>query len=465
MCAPCGQLEMDEGDVPASAEDDRQDDSFPAAVLTPRQCSELASSLLAQGASQELVRAIRNLYDDPMSLERRPWLLQPVRRARHQEHEASVSFSCVEGVSAAGSSVFPEQGPPDTPRSAAGARSGYTTPRCHSVASTSARSRPSSSARVGGPPPAPKVHDRPGSAAQTSRQPQKSGSSSRSRASSARPPQPKAGAPYAVQPSMSSLGFKPRRSLSARSCQASVTSMGGTSTRDPERTVRGAEEDSIEEGSRISVAFGATIPGGTEATCSCSADAVCFNCCCRRPTAVPASQRPRRSAGTARPSDAFLQQRRARSASGQRSAATHAPPPNGAASEEAESQAKAEEAKRMKQERIRNWLQRKEAEIAARRRLEEEEAMLQKEQEALEQQRRNQHEADLNHRRQVRLRAAARQRKEFDLEVDHGCYPHSARGPREQRERLRPRSQVVPASTVAAYATPRAGGSLRTPRK
>jgi len=127
------------------------------------------------------------------------------------------------------------------------------------------------------------------------------------------------------------------------------------------------------------------------------------------------------------------------------------------AAAKADQEAMDDEAKQLKQARIKNWLKQKEAELATRRRLEEEQADLLKQQQMFQEQRRDEHEAELQRQRQIRLQSARRRRKELELEMEQ--LPNSARGARDRRER---RGQVVAANTMAAYATPRV--AMKTPR-
>eukprot|EP00931_Biecheleriopsis_adriatica_P079286 TRINITY_DN52692_c0_g1_i1.p1 TRINITY_DN52692_c0_g1~~TRINITY_DN52692_c0_g1_i1.p1 ORF type:complete len:467 (-),score=80.79 TRINITY_DN52692_c0_g1_i1:62-1462(-) len=383
-------------------------------ILSPRKCPNLSEL----GASQELLKAISKLYNDPQAIERRPWLLRPVRESRDPGGLPESSLCLDEGSST--SILEPSQsGRCDV------SADGHRTPRAAgpcSDTSTSAsnqRPRPPSASRVGAPPPAPRC--RPGSATDGSQ-------SARGRESSAslRPPRPPPGAPYAAQPSIASLGGRSRRPLSARSSrsQASISSLGATSLGGALRPGAG--------------------PDAGNAFCSCTADAVCINCLCRTETATPAGH-------AGRASDAYLLRNLGR-ARPKRAVSAEKARQREASAEAAEQEARAEEEKQMKQARIRNWLLRKEEELAARRRLEQEEADLLQEQRELEERRRDEHEAELQRQRRCRLQAAARRRKELDVELEC-CQPRS-RGPCTARA-------AVPSTTWAAYATPRAASRQR----
>lgn len=106
-----------------------------------------------------------------------------------------------------------------------------------------------------------------------------------------------------------------------------------------------------------------------------------------------------------------------------------------------------EEARQLKQEKIRAWLQRKEAEVHEKRLAEEAKARLNSEEEEKRQQQRLAYEARMQKQKSCRLQAAARRRNKLANEVQRG-------------ETSTPRNiKAITCSTfsgaLAAYATPR----------
>lgn len=185
-------------------------------MFSSRQCP----SLHELGLSQHLVRAIRSLYDNTGSLEKRRWLTRPVRQYRTtlgaKGSDAFAGESLTES-SFDGQLENVEARRPSTP-----------------VGGCVSRSRPSSAFRVGGPP---GVASRPASANKVSR-----GMGPRLWAP---------GAPYD--------SCRSRRPWSARSSQTSATSLGGSTKGLAQYMPEGQE------------------PCGA---CDCTVDSTCFNCMC-----------------------------------------------------------------------------------------------------------------------------------------------------------------------------------------
>jgi len=185
-------------------------------MFSPRQCP----SLHELGLSQHLVRAIRSLYDNTGSLEKRRWLTRPVRQYRAtlgaMGSDAFLGESLAES-SFDGQLENVEARRPSTP-----------------VAGCVSQSRPSSAFRVGGPP---GVASRPASANKVSR--------------GVGPRLCAPGAPYD--------SCRSRRPWSARSSQTSATSLGGSTK-----------------------GLAHYVPEGQVAcgTCDCTVDSTCFNCMC-----------------------------------------------------------------------------------------------------------------------------------------------------------------------------------------
>ncbi|CAE8740291.1 unnamed protein product, partial [Polarella glacialis] len=380
------------------------------------------------------VRAISRLYEDPDSIERRPWLLQPVRRShsaaptggRCESAQGSMAGSLAGSVaslhgsvgqggaphrSAASASAPASASHCRTPRSDAGG-SLYGTPRTPQPVLGAGEQRFSAFAsRVGAPPAAPRVPRRPASEA-----------SQRGVSPGTHTPRRPPGAPYAAP-----VHRRAQRPL----------------------------------GSRSSVADSTRTAGGPSSSCSSSSfycRSVSGSTCSfqqPRPSSVGAGSRGKGRASDALLSDMF----RSSSATPRRSSAPTSPSkssPEATASDQkrrsapSTEEAEAEDAKRSKQARIRSWLLRKEAELAARRRMEEEEAWLLQEQRELQERRREEHEAELQRQRLGRLQAAARRRKELDLELD--LLPTSALSEPKSKEGLQ---AYIPPETIAAYAAPR----------
>lgn len=176
--------------------------------------------------------------------------------------------------------------------------------------------------------------------------------------------------------------------------------------------------------------------GELERRCvECTADSRCLRCVATKPLL----------AGERR-SDAFLRSRRPLVR--RRSPEASGRPERRPAPQEDYEAFREQEARAIKQARLRDWLQRKELELAERRRQQQAEEDLLREEQDYRDQRRFEQEVELQRQRVGRLRRAELQQQELDMALENQIFRSSAR---EMREAV----VAVGAQTLAAYSTPR----------